>query len=194
MYGLQKLILAGFMLAIALESQVMASPLSEAERAYSAGDYAKAAKLYAPLAKKGNAQARLRLGVIYYLGQGVPQNYLVSAEWLQLAAKQGVAGAQNLLGTMYDLGLDVPQDYSIAAKWYRLSAEQGNSEGQYNLGLMYARELGVPHDYLRAYMWMSLAGSHPQELAFVAKQLSEGQILKAQELARTCTRKKFKGC
>ena len=147
-----------------------------------------------PLAKGGDARAQLRLGITYYLGQGVPQDYKVSARWLRLAAKQGLALAQNLLGTVYDLGLGERQDYTKAAKWYRLSAEQGNADGQYNLGIMYARELGVPHDYLRAHMWMSLAGKHPEELAFVAKQMSDDQIAKARELARKCVIKKFKGC
>lgn len=194
MYWLQKQALAGCVLVFALASQVMAGSLSDAEHIYSAGDYAKAAKLYMPLAKRGNTQAQFRLGVIYYLGQGVPQDYKVSAGWLRLAAKQGLALAQNLLGTIYDLGLKVPQDYKEAAKWYRFSAEQGNADGQYNLGIMYARELGVPQNYLRAHMWMSLAGKYPDELAFIAKQMSDDQIAQAQELARKCVIRKFKGC
>ncbi len=191
---LQRQVLLGCVFLFALASQVMAGSLSDAERAYSAGDYEKSAKLYLPLAKQGNAKAQLSLGVIYYLGQGVPQDYQEAAKWLRLAAKQGHALAQVILGAIYDLGLGVPQDYKEAAKWYRLAAEQGDADGQYNLGIMYARELGVPQDYLRAHMWMSLAGKYPDELAFVAKQMSGDQIAKARELARKCVIKKFKGC
>jgi hypothetical protein len=191
---LQRQVLSGCVFVFALASQVMAGSLSDAERAYSAGNYVKAAKLYMPLAKRGNAKAQLSLGVIYYLGQGVPKDYKEAAKWLRLAAKQGRAKAQNLLGAIYDLGLGVPQDYQEAAKWYRLSAEQGDADGQYNLGIMYARELGVPQDYVRAHMWMSLAGKYPDELAFVAKQMSDDQIAKARELASKCVIKKFKGC
>jgi TPR repeat protein len=194
MERLRQQVLLGCVLLFALAGQAMAASLSDAERAYSAGEYVKAAKLYLPLAKKGDAKAQLGLGVIYYLGQGVPQDYKEAASWLRLAAKQGRAMAQNILGAIYDLGLGVPQDYKEAANWYRLAAEQGDADGEYNLGIMYARELGVPHDYVRAHMWMSLAGKYPDELAVVAKQMSEDQIAKAQELARKCVIKKFKGC
>lgn len=191
---LQKQVLAGYVLAFALSSQALAGSLTDADSAYSAGDYLKAEKLYLPLAKRGNAKAQLRLGVIYYLGQGIQQDYLSSGKWLRLAAKQGVALAQNLLGAIYDLGLGVPQNYAEAAKWYRLAAEQGDADGQYNLGIMYARELGLPQDYLRAHMWISLSGKNPQELAFVATQMSEDQIIRARDLARKCVIKKFHGC
>lgn len=196
---LHKQVLSGCVFLFALTSQiiagqVMADSLLDAQRAYSAGDYAKAEKLYMPLAKRGDAKAQLSLGVIYYLGQGVPQNYQEAAKWLRLAAKQKHAPAQNLLGSIYDLGLGVPQDYKEAANWYRLAAEQGDADGQYNLGIMYARELGVPQDNLRAHMWMSLSGKYPDELAFVARQMSGDQIARARELARQCKAKKFNGC
>jgi uncharacterized protein len=191
---LLKQVLWGCVFLFALTSLVMAGSLPDAERAYAAGDYVKAAKLYMPLAEQGDAKAQLSIGVIYYLGQGVPKDYKEAAKWLRLAAKQGRALAQNLLGAIYDFGQGVPQDYTEAAKWYLLAAEQGDADGQYNLGIMYARELGVPQDYLRAHMWMSLAGKYPDELAFVAKQMSDDQIAKARELARKCVIKKFKGC
>jgi TPR repeat protein len=191
---LQKQVLSGCVLVFALASQVMAGALSDAERAYATGNYAQAAKLYRPLAQGGDAKAQLSLGVIYYLGKGVPRDYKAAAAWLLLAAKQGRAQAQNLLGAIYDQGLGVSQDYKQAAKWYRLAAEQGDADGEYNLGIMYARELGVPQDYVRAHMWMSLSGKYPDELAFVARQMSDDQIARARELARKCVIEKFQGC
>lgn len=191
---LQRQVLLGCVFLFVLASQVMAASLSDAESAYAEGNYVKAAKLYLPLAKQGGAKAQLNLGVIYYLGQGVPQDYKEAAGWLRLAAKQGRAQAQNLLGAIYDLGLGVTQDYQEAANWYRLAAEQGDTDGQYNLGIMYARELGLPQDYVRAHMWMSLSGKYPDELAFVAKRMSKDQIAKARDLAEKCVINKFKGC
>ena len=178
----------------ALAGQAMAGPLSDAQSAYAAGNYAKALDLYTPLAKQGVAKAQLSLGVMYYIGQGVTQSYKDAAKWFQRAAEQDNILAQDILGEMYDQGLGVPQDYKMAAKWYRLAAEQGDAHGQYNLGLMYARELGVPQDYVRAYMWMSLSAKFPEELGSVAKQMSASQIAKAQELAAQCSAKQFKGC
>ena len=175
-------------------SALGADTLSEAQNAYAAGNYAKAFDLYTPLAKKGDPKAQLSLATMYYIGQGVTQSYKDAARLFERSAKQGNVLAQDILGEMYDQGLGVPQDYKTAAKWYRLAAEQGDATGQYNLGLMYARELGLPQDYILGYMWMSLSGLHPEELEFVAKQMSHSQVGKAQELADQCAAKSFKNC
>jgi len=174
--------------------QSVADPLSDAQQAYSAGNYAKALELYTPLAKKGEAKAQLSLGVMYYIGQGVTQSYKDAAKWFQQAAKQGNILAQNILGEMLDQGTGIPQDYKEAARWYRMAAEQGDAHAQYNLGIMYARELGVPQNYVRAYMWMSLSAKFPEELEVVAKQMSPHQIAQAQGLTTQCLSKQFKDC
>ncbi len=44
-------------------------------------------------AKQGDAEAQLHLGVMYYLGKGVPQDYVRAYMWLNLAAGQGVTMA-----------------------------------------------------------------------------------------------------
>ena len=46
----------------AMTEQAMADPLADAERAYAAGDYARAAELFRPLAEQGNASAQGNLG------------------------------------------------------------------------------------------------------------------------------------
>ena len=78
--------------------------------------------------------AQYNLGIMYYNGQGVPQDYAEAVKWYRLAADQGDAYAQYNLGVMYDNGEGVPQDYKEAVKWYRLAAEQGHAKAQYNLG------------------------------------------------------------
>jgi hypothetical protein len=194
MSRLLKLVSCGFVFLFVLAEQVMADPLSDAQHAYSMGDYAKAAQLYIPLAKQGHVKAQLSLGVMYSLGQGVEKDDQEATKWFELAAGQGQALAQDILGETYDQGRGVPKDYSKAVRWYRLAAEQGDALGQYNLGIMYARELGVPQDYVRGYMWMYLSGKNLDELAYVASQMTPDQIILAQDLAKKCTAKKFKGC
>jgi TPR repeat protein len=39
------------------------------------GDYATALNEFLPLAKSGNSSAQFNLGIMYYQGQGVPQDY-----------------------------------------------------------------------------------------------------------------------
>jgi len=73
-------------------------------------------------AQSGDANAQFWLGTMYYLGQGVPQDYAQALSWYRKAAAQGYALAQNNLGTMYEYGQGIPQDYVIAYGLFNLSA------------------------------------------------------------------------
>ena len=86
-------------------------------------DYATALANFEPLAKQGNAKAQFRMGVLYTLGRGVPQNFQQAAKWYRLAADQGLAEAQNNLGDSYYSGQGLTQDFKQAAKWFRLAAD-----------------------------------------------------------------------
>ena len=167
--------------------------------AYESGDYATALREWTPLAKQGDAYAQSSLGWMYQNGQGVPQNYKTAVKWYRLAAEQGDAYAQYSLGVMYDRGQGVSQHYKTAVKWWRLAAAQGYARAQYNLGVMYAFGRGVIKDYVYAHMWGNLAASNGIEKFtklrdFVEKQMTPSQLEKAQDLARACVRKKYKGC
>ena len=78
-------------------------------------------------AEQGNADAQVKLGVAYYFGNGVAQDYVESVKWYRKAADQGDATAQLKLGLAYDEGKGVTQDYAEAHKWYNLSAAAGNT-------------------------------------------------------------------
>ena len=62
------------------------------------------------------------LGVMYDIGQGVPQDYAEAVKWYRLAAEQNDAVAQYNLGAMYANGRGVPQDYVQAHMWSNLAA------------------------------------------------------------------------
>ncbi len=100
---------------------------------------------------------------------------------------------------MYYNGRGVPKDYKTAVKWQSLSAEQGFANAQYNLGLMYADGRGVPQDNVYAYMWWNIAASSGNKDAsknrgIIAERMTPSQIEKAQDLARECVKKNYKGC
>ena len=120
---------------------------------YHQNKYAEAAEWYRKAAEQGDADAQLMLGVMYELGQGVPQDYAQAAEWYRRAAEQGSATAQIPLGHMYRHGRGVPQDYAKAVEWYRKAAEQGNAIAQAILARMYEHGQGVPLDYAEAFEW-----------------------------------------
>jgi hypothetical protein len=138
------------------------------------------------------------LGNQYFVGRGVPQDDKTAVKWYTLAAEQGNANAQSNLGWLYYTGRGVLQHYKTALKWTTLGAEQGNANAQKNLGVMYGLQ-GVLQDYVYAHMWANIAASNGSENGgevrdLVAKKMTPAQIEKAQDLARECVRKKYKGC
>jgi TPR repeat protein len=180
-------------LAVALVGSAAAGPFEDGTAAYQKGDFATALRLMRQLADQGIAKAQYALGVMYYNGQGVPQDYAQAVNWYRKAADQGLAVAQFNLAIMYYTGEGVPQDYAQAFSWYRKAADQGHAKAQYNLAIMYNNGLGVPQDYIQAHMWANLAASRftdPTDRAdavknrdLYASKMTPAQIAEAQRLA-----------
>jgi TPR repeat protein len=57
--------------------------------AYKAGDYATALKEWKPKAEQDDARAQSNLAVLYLNGQGVPQDYVRTLVWFNIAAANG---------------------------------------------------------------------------------------------------------
>jgi TPR repeat protein len=118
--------------------------------------------------------------------------------WLPLT-EQGDAEAQNWLGVMYEFGDGVPQDDKEAVNWYRKAAEQGNAGAQNNLGSRYILGKGVIKNIVLAHMWYDIAASNGNKNAvkiseYIANGMYASQLEIAQELARECIQKNYKGC
>ena len=126
-------------------------------------------------------------------------DYAQSLKILRPLAEQGNARAQSNLGVMYNNGQGVTQDFKEAVKWFRLAAADGVAIAQFDLGLMYAIGEGVTQDYASAHMWFDLASSAGNANGAktrdeIAKKMTPLQIEKAQEMARKCQERNFKGC
>ena len=173
-----------------LTGTAVAGPADDGNAAYQRGDYRNAVKLLRPLVDQGNADAQDILAIMYFVGQGVPQNRAEAIRLYRLAAEQGNAHAQDALGFVYLDGVGVQRDAGEAAKWFGKAAEQDNIDAQFNLGEMYELGNGLPKDYVRAYMWFTLVASHgtrpyaTRSRDRVAQQMSPEQIAEAQQLAR----------
>ena|SRR5689334_11268043 len=96
--------------------------------AFQKGDYSTAMKEWRPIAESGDAAAQFNLGLMYYDGQGVPQDYSQASNWFLRSAEQGYEKAQLNLGAMYGIGKGVKRDYVQAYKWLNLCAAQGDSK------------------------------------------------------------------
>ena len=100
---------------------------------------------------------------------------------------------------MYASGKGAPQNQKEAMKWHTLAAEQGDANAQTKLGLMYILGIGVFQDYAHAHMWLNLASATGHAVATenrdtLARKMTPQQIEKAQEMARACQARNFKGC
>ncbi len=140
-------------------------------------------------AEQGYPSAQTALGMMYYLGEGVPQDYAEAVAWCHRAAEQGNARGQIELGRMHYHGEGVPQNYTEAFAWCHRAAEQGNARGQIELGRMYEDGQGVPKDYVSAYMYYNLAVAKGQTDAReqreeLATKMTADQITEAQRRAR----------
>ena len=76
-------------------------------------------------AEQGNADAQNDLGICYFKGQGVTQDYVEAVKWYRKSAEQGNADAQYNLGFCYENGHGVTKDLNEAIEWYRKAAQQG---------------------------------------------------------------------
>lgn len=120
---------------------------------YENKDYSEALSCYRKAADMGNTDAQYRLGMMYFVGQGVSENNEIAAQWFKRSAESGNAEAQHMLGLLYNLGIGVEENTSVAAKYYRMAAEQGNSDAQCQLGNLYLEGVGVEQNYGEA-LWL----------------------------------------
>ncbi len=69
----------------------------------------------------------------------------------------------------------------------------------FSLGGMYKDGEGVTKDHTLAFMWWRIAASQginkaTENLSMVQRKMTSAQVGKAQELARECIAKNYKGC
>ena len=120
--------------------------LQKALVAYQSGDYATAFAEFTTLAEAGDAEAQDNLGIMYYNGEGVKQDYKEAVKWTEMAAEAGLTIAQYNLGLMHKNGEGVKKDDVEAAEWLRRAAVAGNTDAQKDLLLIYEEGKGVPKD------------------------------------------------
>lgn len=140
-----------------------ADALQDAAAAMHRKDWPAAVRLLEPLAASGEAQAQLRLGLLYYHGHGVRESDALALQWFERAARQGLAEAQFHLGNMYAYGLVPPAAEAdadrLAALWYFEAARQGHAAAQYSLGILFLTGSGVQQDPAEARKWIERAAA-----------------------------------
>jgi uncharacterized protein len=148
---------AALILAVGFAAPVTAGPFEDATATYGSGDYTTALRQFRSLGDQGHPVAQYNIGLMYFNGQGLPQDFVEAAKWFRLAANRGHAGAKNNLGAMYLSGQGVSQNSAEAVRLYTVAADQGYAIAQHNLGSMYLTGHGVAQNYAEAAKWLRLA-------------------------------------
>ena len=112
----------------------LAAPADAAFRqglsAYNSGDFARAMKIWLPLAEAEDAPAQAGIGFMYHRGMGVPVDNRKAAYWLRKAAEHGQPEGQLMLGSLYFYGAGVEKSYVKAYAWCDLAQDAGNADAQ----------------------------------------------------------------
>ena len=196
-----RLSLALIMLSLGLFAP--AAPADDVELGLSRveqGDFAAARAAFAAAAEAGHPEAQYHLGALHHAGLGGPEDLAAAVHWYRASAAAGEPRAQLALGALHHKGKGVPQDFARALQLYRQAADAGLVAAQYNLammhaaGLAHAREYGAQEDLARAYQWFTLVlaqledeadrAAVTQNLAFLRANMSHGEILEGEQLAR----------
>ena len=114
-------------------------------------------KKWRKLAKDGDSNAMLQIGLCYHNGNGVSQNYAEASKWFRKAADLGNAEAQFQLGEKYTECYGCVQNFQEAAKWYRKAANLDHPESLFKLGLLYKKGQGVVANQKKANELISRA-------------------------------------
>lgn len=94
-------------------------------------------------AERGDSNAQNAIGICYYKGNGVIQDYRKAVMWYRKAAEQGNEAAQYNLGYCYETATGVEKDIKQAIFWYKKSAKVGFPQAQFNLAYFYLIGEGV---------------------------------------------------
>ena len=105
------------------------------------------------LSDNNNKRAMLLLGIMYYTGLGVDQNYKEAAKWYEKAADEMEPYGLCSLGYCYSYGRDMPVNYERAYECFSLSAYLGNANAMYKLGDMFFYGNHVDEDKCVAFYW-----------------------------------------
>lgn len=171
----------------------LASPafagLDEGEAALKRRDYATALQELGPLAEHGNIEAQTKIGLLYLLGKGVPQDCQKAFDLFHSAADRGSADAMDYLAGIYFSGCGpIARAYENGLEWAKRAADAGSAGGLASIGQAYENGWGVQQDLVEAVKWYRKAAEqgHPKGQRYLGDMymLGRGVFKNAAEAMR----------
>lgn len=93
------------------------------------GQHHKAFELFEKSALQGNEGSQSKVGLMYYTGLGVRQDYFKAFDFSLKAANKQMEASYLAVAVMYQQGQGVRQDYKKAKEWYGKSCDSGQQSG-----------------------------------------------------------------
>jgi len=106
-------------------------------------------------AKGGEVQAAYQLGLLYDVGDKIPENRNLAIEYMNQAAESGLKEAQYALAVWTERGYFGEVDVARAVSLYEQAAEQGHPNAMRSLIVLYGTGLdGIPANKERQAYWI----------------------------------------
>ncbi len=104
-------------------------------------DYIRASEIFNKLAEQDHPLAELKLGQMYYYGQGVEQDRLLAKKWFLKSARHGLSDAKNWVAIVFRDGINSPENdenheiQDEINEWIKYAAANGEPEAIYLKGI-----------------------------------------------------------
>lgn len=114
----------------------------------------------------GDETAQYNLGVEFFSGKIVRQDYAKAAYfWGKVSEAGGVAASNNLGFLKYYGRPGVERDHAEGVRLWRIAAERGFAESQLHLGEAYSDGRFLKTDFIEAYAWAKTSKHNASKMA-----------------------------
>jgi TPR repeat protein len=153
-----------------------ASVVADGKAIYEYGDYARALKMFTPLAEQGNGQAQAMVALIYQGQKGqmaVPRDEAKASQWAHKSAAQNTPEGLILLSIMYLTGNCVVQDEAQGLALMRRAVALDSAEAKLRLGLLYMEGIHIARDPVQGRRWITASAKQ----GFFRAQVALGRLV-----------------
>ena len=159
-----------------------------ADKAEKNNDYVNAVKWYEIGDSLDDLHSTYKLGIHYYKGLGVKQDFQLSFSFFKKSADKGHSDSQFYIGKFYHIGngayfgSPASKSFFEALKWYELSSAQNNHKAQNNIGLLYyvgdgdSSFRGFKADVKKSLDWFKIAIDNGSESAKKNAELAQSNL------------------
>lgn len=144
-------------------------------------NYEAAMKWYRKAAEEGYGGGYLRIGNLYYKGQGVEEDKEEAYYWFKKAADHGNVAAMYNVAFMSQEGIGTATDAERAYYYYQTAANLGDADSMYELGVMIKNGLEIPENYETAMQYFNMAISYADNAELIQDAKQEIEKLEARK-------------